>query len=160
MKKINRRDFIKLGASSVPILGIPLLFPGCKTVSQPEQQQELPKQRVIEDLPKTAQVASLLGNDLYAMTFDVIDAVGGMGKIVNKGESVFIKPNFVTFPWAKTNSCFTKGECTKPEILIATAEACLQAGASEVVIGDGSQMYSFDWSYNPMLNPLIWVRLI
>jgi uncharacterized protein (DUF362 family) len=149
MKKINRRDFLKLGACSIPFLGMPLLFPGCKTASQPEQeQQEVPTQREIVDLPKTAQAAAVLGSNLYTMTHDVIDALGGMGKIVNQGESVFIKPNFVSFPWAQTSPCFTNGECTKPEILIATAEACLQAGASEVIIGDGSQMYTFDWSHS------------
>ncbi|MFQ5627560.1 MAG: DUF362 domain-containing protein, partial [bacterium] len=72
---------------------------------------------------------------------------GGINNIVNEGETVFIKPNFVTFPWARTNNCFANGECTKPEILIAVAEECLKAGASEVIIGEGSHLPSFDWQY-------------
>jgi uncharacterized protein (DUF362 family) len=53
----------------------------------------------------------------------------------------------VTLPWAQYNNCFRLGECTKPEIIIVVIEECLKAGASEVIVGDGSQLYSFDWSY-------------
>jgi uncharacterized protein (DUF362 family) len=66
---------------------------------------------------------------------------------VNKGETVFIKPNFVTFPWARFNRCFHGGECTKPEIVIAVTEECLKAGAAEVVIGEGSHLPKFDWQH-------------
>jgi uncharacterized protein (DUF362 family) len=76
-----------------------------------------------------------------------IDAVGGMHRIVDKGETVFVKPNFVNFPWAQHNNCFRIGDCTKPEILIAVAEECLKAGAVEVVIGEGSHLPKFDWKY-------------
>ena len=81
------------------------------------------------------------------MTRDAIDAIGGMKTIVNEGETVFIKPNFVSFPWAQYNNCFHIGECTKPEIIIAAAEECLKAGASEVIIGEGSHLPKFDWQY-------------
>ncbi|MHC4506810.1 MAG: DUF362 domain-containing protein, partial [Planctomycetota bacterium] len=85
--------------------------------------------------------------NLDAMTRDAIAALGGMRKVVDKGERVFIKPNFVTFPWAQHNRCFHVGECTKPEIIIAVTEECLKAGASEVIIGDGSQMPKFEWKH-------------
>jgi uncharacterized protein (DUF362 family) len=66
---------------------------------------------------------------------------------VGEGESVFIKPNMVTLPWAtETWSPLAAGDCTKVEILVTVAEECLRVGASEVVIGDGSQMPRFDWS--------------
>ena len=86
-------------------------------------------------------------DDLDAMTRDAIDAVGGIRSVVDKGETVFVKPNFVTFPWAKHNKCFQAGECTKPEILIAVAEECLKAGAAEVVVGEGSHLPTFEWQY-------------
>jgi uncharacterized protein (DUF362 family) len=95
----------------------------------------------------TAQVATVLGSDLGAMARDVLDGLGGIGNVVHEGETVFIKPNMVTLPWAQYGDRFVNGECTKPEIVIAVAEECLKAGASEVVIGDGSQMPSFDWGY-------------
>jgi uncharacterized protein (DUF362 family) len=95
----------------------------------------------------TARAAAITGDNLYAITRDAIDAVGGMNTIVNKGDTVFIKPNFVTIPWADSNNCFHTGECTKPEIILAVAEECLKAGAGEVIIGEGSHLPSFDWEY-------------
>jgi uncharacterized protein (DUF362 family) len=81
------------------------------------------------------------------MTHQVLDKLGGIDKIVKAGESVFIKPNFVTAQWAgPQHSPFAIGECTKPEIVVATAEACLQAGASKVIVGDGAQWPTFDWN--------------
>ncbi|MGD8699728.1 MAG: DUF362 domain-containing protein [Gemmatimonadales bacterium] len=93
----------------------------------------------------TAQVAAVRGDDLAVMTRDVLEGIGGIGRVVGEGETVFIKPNMVTLPWAATGNRFLNGECTKPEIVIAVAEECLRVGASEVVIGDGSQMPSLDW---------------
>ena len=93
-----------------------------------------------------AEVAAIKGNDLRQMTRDAIDTLGGMSAIVNEGETVFIKPNFVNFPWAKDKHCFHNGECTKPEI-ITVAEECLKAGARSVVIGEGSHLPTFNWEH-------------
>jgi uncharacterized protein (DUF362 family) len=79
------------------------------------------------------------------MTRDVLEACGGIEQVVGEGETVFIKPNMVTLPFARYFDPFRSGECTKPEIAIAVAEECLRVGASEVIIGDGSQMWWFDW---------------
>jgi len=81
------------------------------------------------------------------MTRDAIDALGGIRAVVAKGETVFLKPNLVSFPWAQHNNCFRVGECTKPEIIIAVAEECLKGGAAEVIIGDGSHLPRFDWRH-------------
>jgi uncharacterized protein (DUF362 family) len=81
------------------------------------------------------------------MTRDAIDAIGGMKSVVNSGETVFIKPNFVTFPWAEFNDCFHAGECTKPDVIIAVAEECLKAGAEKVIVGEGSHLPTFDWQF-------------
>jgi uncharacterized protein (DUF362 family) len=93
-----------------------------------------------------SRVSAARGTDLSKLTRGALDRLGGIGEVVGKDETVFIKPNMVTLPWASTGECFTGGECTKPEIVAAVAEECLQAGAAEVIIGDGSQMPSFDWS--------------
>jgi uncharacterized protein (DUF362 family) len=92
-----------------------------------------------------ARVAAIRGHDLIRMTRQALEAIGGIGTVVHEGESVFIKPNFVTFPWARTNNCFRGGECTKPEIIITVVEECLKAGARKVVVGEGSHLPSFDW---------------
>jgi uncharacterized protein (DUF362 family) len=108
--------------------------PGAPTTPEPEMPVE-----------PTASVAAIRCTDLYSMTRDVLERVGGIESVVHEGETVFIKPNMVTLPWASNGNVFHNGECTKPEILIATAEECLRVGAAEVIIGDGSQMATFDW---------------
>ncbi|MHC4249643.1 MAG: DUF362 domain-containing protein [Planctomycetota bacterium] len=133
MHKTTRRDFLKAGLGAAVAAG---------------SAWPLATGRALAKEPGTkAKVAAIRGGNLDAMTRDAIDALGGMRKVVDKGERVFVKPNFVTFPWAQHNKCFHAGECTKPEIIIAVTEECLKAGASEVIIGDGSQMPEFEWKY-------------
>ena len=137
MYKIKRREFLKTSIGTAAALGTPRLF----TSGQEKDSTLEPSQE------KNARVAAIRGNNLDSMTRDAIDALGGMKAVVKKGETVFIKPNFVTFPWAQYNDCFRKGECTKPEIIIAVTEECLKAGAKEVIIGEGSHLPKFDWKY-------------
>jgi len=81
------------------------------------------------------------------MTRSALATLGGMGTVVKPGDTVFVKPNMVTLPWASANyNPFRLGECTKPEIVIAVIDECLKAGAAKVIVGDGSQMPRFDWS--------------
>lgn len=143
MHQITRREFLRLGASAAPLLGLPHVMTGCRS-----------KKGTVEPDPLeiTAQVAAVRGNDLGAMTRDALEALGGIQTVVHEGETVFIKPNMVTLPWAQNDDCFGQGECTKPEIIIAAAEECLKAGAAEVIIGDGSHLYTFDWSYAATLD--------
>ncbi len=136
-RELSRRDFVRLSAMAVGGAAVG----GCggagsrgPTTPDPEVPVE-----------PTASVAAVRGTDLYNMTRDVLERLGGIESVVNQGETVLIKPNMVTLPWASNGNVFHNGECTKPEILIATAEECLRVGAAEVVIGDGSQITSFDW---------------
>jgi len=127
---ISRRDFVRLSACAAA----GALVPGCSdTPTGPVEP--------------TAQVAAVRGTDLYAMTRDVLDSIGGIDTVVHEGETVFIKPNMVTLPWAENRHPFALGECTKPEIVVAVAEQCLQAGASEVIIGDGSHAPVLNWEH-------------
>jgi len=137
--RINRRDLLKLSAGAVVALGAPQILTGCGDDETPPKPTSTPPG------PST-RVAAIRGNDLYAMTRDALEAIGGIGAIVHEGETVFIKPNMVMLPWADVlGSPFPTGECTKPEIVITVAEECLKAGAAEVIIGDGSQAPTFSW---------------
>ncbi len=126
---ISRRDFVRLWACAAggAVVG---------SCGGPTEAAE-----------PTAQVAAVRGTDLYAMTRDVLDALGGIQTVVHQDETVFIKPNMVTLPWAGQGNPFAAGECTKPEIVVAVAEECLRAGAAEVIIGDGSHAPSLNWEY-------------
>lgn len=133
MQKTKRRDFLKTGVSTAIALGAPWPLATCRGSAQAASSEI------------NAQVAAVRGDNLGAMTRDAIDALGGIRTVVDKGETVFVKPNFVNFPWARHNNCFHKGECTKPEIVIAVMEECLKAGAKEVIIGEGSHLPKFEW---------------
>lgn len=136
MPHISRRKFLKVSAGAAVMLGSTPIITGCKGASN-----------IMSPYTGNSTVAIISGTDLDGMTRDAIDGVGGIESIVNPGETIFIKPNFVTFPWARTNNCFHNGECTKPEIIIAVLEECLKAGAKEVIIGEGSHIPTFDWNY-------------
>ena len=129
MYKLNRRDFIGAAVGAVAAVNNPLVFAAGRSVAG------------------KSKVSAVRGDDLARMTLDALEALGGMKAVVNEGETVFIKPNFVSAPWAKHNSCFANGECTKPEIILAVTEECLKAGAREVTIGDGSQLPKYEWKH-------------
>jgi uncharacterized protein (DUF362 family) len=132
MHRITRRELLRLGAGAAIVLGAPQILTGCRG------EEAAPK--------PAARVAAIRGEDLYAMTREALEAVGGAQKIVNEGETVFIKPNMSLLPFVPNiGNRFVTGECTKPEIVIAVAEECLRAGAAEVIVGDGSQTPTFDW---------------
>jgi uncharacterized protein (DUF362 family) len=131
LKKIKRRQFLKISAGAALGMGAASVLNGCGSSSSRGE----------------ATVAAVRGDDLVTMTRDALDDLGGISQIVFPGESVFIKPNMVTLPFTRPDhNSIALGECTKPEVVVATAEACLEAGASKVVIGDGSQMKTFDWA--------------
>ncbi|MBN1813268.1 MAG: DUF362 domain-containing protein [Anaerolineae bacterium] len=137
MGKLTRRDFLR--ASVIAVAGAALS--ACGGSPTPE------KEATAAPAPG-ARVAAVRGDDLYAMTREVLQTLGGIEQVVKPGETVFIKPNMVTLPWAaQGHSPFRLGECTKPEIVIAVAEECLRVGAAEVIVGDGSQMPRFDWKF-------------
>jgi uncharacterized protein (DUF362 family) len=145
MKSINRREFLRL--SSIGL--ITAVSHNCS--NQSESMANPIKEKTLPD--SSAQVAAFRGHDLSVMTNQALEALGGIEKVVHPGESVFIKPNMVTLPWAYLgHNSFKLGECAKPEVIITVAEQCLKAGASEVIIGDGSQMPRFDWKYATYLD--------
>ncbi len=130
MEKITRRAFLKTGLTATVAMHVPPLL---SQETQPTQTKSL--------------VAAIKGDNLDTMTREALEAIGGIQSVVNEGDTVFIKPNFVTIPWASSNNCFHGGECTKPEIIIAVTEECLKAGAREIIIGEGSHLPTFDWQY-------------
>ncbi|MFA5062994.1 MAG: DUF362 domain-containing protein [Candidatus Omnitrophota bacterium] len=83
----------------------------------------------------TSKVSVIKGADLYAMTRQAIDALGGMKTIVKKGDRVFIKPNYIT-GGLDGHDPVSAGEIAHPEVVASVAEECVKAGAKEVVIGE------------------------
>jgi uncharacterized protein (DUF362 family) len=127
-REIDRRRFVKLSAMAAG--GAALAGCGDSPTGPAEP---------------TALVSAVTGSDLGSMAREVLAPLGGIETVVRTGETVFIKPNMVTLPWARQRNCFSAGECTKPEIVIAVVEECLRAGASEVIVGDGSHAVELPW---------------
>jgi uncharacterized protein (DUF362 family) len=129
-KSLSRREFLELGAAA----GVAWASLG-----------ELPAfARVAERATAPARVTPIRGNNLTTMTHEAIEAVGGMGAHVNPGETVFIKPNFVSIG-ARGSVVFSNGDCAKPDVVAVVAEECLKAGAKEVIVGEGGHVKSFSW---------------
>jgi uncharacterized protein (DUF362 family) len=150
MPRITRRELLRLGTGAALGLGASPSLSGCGgETSNPPASSSSPLASGVCDAgiaEPPALVAAARGTNLTAMTREVLGLLGGLETVVHDGESVFIKPNMVTLPWATRSwSPFRDGECTKVEILVALAEECLRVGASEVTIGDGSQAPRFDW---------------
>ena len=68
--------------------------------------------------------------DIEARVKAAVDAIGGFKKIISKGNSVLIKPNYV-FPYPPP--CITS-----LDFLLAVIKHCYKAGASQVVVGESS----------------------
>ncbi len=134
----TRRGFLRRGVQVGAALGAAKLLTGCGG-----ERPWLPAP-TDAPLPGTARVNAVLGTDLYAMTREALEAVGGMASIINPGETAFIKPNFGGLGFVDGDP-IRLGESVKPEIVIVVAEACLQAGAAKVIIGEGGQSRVIPW---------------
>ena len=141
MTRLTRRGFLRRAAGIGAALGASELVTGCGGPAAPF----IP---VATDVPvdTAARVHAVRGTDLYEMTQQALEAVGGIESVVHPGESVFIKPNLGGVDFVSHNS-FLGGESAKVEIIVTVAEECLRAGASSVIIGEGGQVRQFSWEH-------------
>lgn len=111
-KKIGRREFFKrsaqFGFSAAVGFGLGRPLQGGYTVLQGD---EIP------------DIAVVKGSDYYAGTIKAVEALGGMKKFVPEDAKVAILPN---------SQSRHPGTYTKPELIRAVVEKCLEAGAREV----------------------------
>ncbi len=111
MKKIDRRQFIKSGLQAGVALGSLAVSPAilAKKVSAAEQ------------IPDISQVH---GNDYFKSTIQAVENLGGIEKFVSRGDTVGLL----------ANSGYKKpGTYTRPDVMLAVAYLCFEAGAKKVV---------------------------
>lgn len=108
--KYNRRSFIKRSG----IAGLGTLMSG----------SFLPQKIFGHHLPAKKRLSIINGGDYFNNTFKAIELLGGMKKFVRKGSTVglLINSDFEIFT-----------TYTSPDVSIAVAKMCFDAGASEVV---------------------------
>jgi len=70
------------------------------------------------------------GADSYRNTVKAIEAMGGMGRFVKKGDVVVVKPNMA---WDRNPA---QAANTDPQVVAALIELCYQAGAKRVNVFD------------------------
>ncbi len=71
-----------------------------------------------------------LGDSPKAITKAAVEALGGMGKFIGRGDVVIIKPNI---GWDRTPEL---AACTNPEVVVGLIEMCRDAGAKKVTVLD------------------------
>jgi uncharacterized protein (DUF362 family) len=92
--------------------------------------------------PGAADVAVVRGTDAEALVRAALDALGGLGRFVQSGYDVIIKPNI-----CNANHGPEYASTTNPVVVAALVRLCLEAGAGQVRVmdnpfaGSGEQAY-------------------
>ena len=116
-KRITRRDFLRLAAKTGTVAGLAFAL-----------HRSAAPLWAVPNLEKVdlAVARGEVGRSVKA----AIDALGGIGRFVRKGQKVIIKPN-MSFPnppeWGTT---------TNPEVVAAIVGLCREAGAARILIVD------------------------
>lgn len=122
MRKLNRREFIEAVAG----IGAALFVGGCS--SRPEANAKSVAARTPKFNPN--ELAVISGDDPAKNTRAAIDALGGIRKLVRKGDFVVVKPNIA---W---NRPPTAAATTNPEVVAEIVRMCKEAGADKVLVID------------------------
>ncbi len=122
MRKIDRREF--LGA--IAGVGAALFAGGCSGDGDANAQTPAPRSPKFDGA--TLAVAS--GKDPAKITRAAVDALGGMGKLVKKGDFVVVKPNIA---WNQPPDI---AATTNPAVVSEIVRMCKEAGAGRILVID------------------------
>jgi uncharacterized protein (DUF362 family) len=106
---ISRRQFLKAAAA-----GVAIGMTGSPSLLRAAEEADL----------------AVISGDPVAATKRALEAMGGISRFVKKGQRVVIKPNM---SFAKTPDF---AATTHPQVIVTVAQACLDAGAREVLVLD------------------------
>lgn len=112
--------------SGVALFSISKLFPEQVASAAAEKSSGRPKKTInaLHDL------VTATGEDPYRTTVQAVEAIGGMGLFVKKGDVVLIKPNM---GWDRSPA---QAGNTDPQVMAALIDMALKAGAKRVNIFD------------------------
>jgi len=114
---MERRNFLKTGVGLGILTGVGPVFGGLESL-------------MASNISKEVDLAAVRGGEPAEMVDKAIEALGGMGKFVKKGQSVLIKPNI---GWDAPPE---RAANTNPKVVGRLVELCFKAGASEVNVFD------------------------
>ncbi|MDH4265435.1 MAG: DUF362 domain-containing protein [Deltaproteobacteria bacterium] len=110
-RKITRRDFLKSAA-----MGTALTLAGRPVFSNAKEEYDL----------------VVISGDPAAATRKALEVIGGISRFVKKGQRVVLKPN-MSFPKSPEVGCNTH-----PLVVATVAQACMEAGAQQVLVLDNT----------------------
>ena len=117
---MKRRDFLKSGALASAGAAFSLKFDGL--------QAALANQTMTVE--KAPDLVAVMGGEPEEMLQKALEALGGIGNYVKKGQKVVIKPNI---GWDRAPELAGN---TNPILIGALVKACVAAGASKVTVFD------------------------
>lgn len=115
---MKRRDFLR--TSVVASAALTLNFDGLQSALASNATA----------VEATPDLVAVMGGEPEAMLDTALEALGGIGKYIKKGQKVVIKPNI---GWDRTPELAGN---TNPQLVKALVKRCLNAGASKVTVFD------------------------
>lgn len=139
---LSRREFVRLVsrgglvAGGAAAAGLALHDRDVLGVD-PATKSQVRDYRVVDDRPdlpefSIASGGANVGADPGRLVKAAVEGLGGMARFIKPGDRVTIKPNV---GWDRDPRHAAN---TNPEIIAATVEMCLRAGASRVIVTDAS----------------------
>ena len=119
---MKRRDFLKTGALVSAGAAVSLNFDGLQAALNSNTI-------AVETAP---DLVAVMGGEPEEMLDKALEALGGIGNFVKKGQKIVIKPNI---GWDRKPE---RAGCTNPQLIGALVKRCLSAGASKVTVFDNT----------------------
>ena len=126
MSDSTRRDFLKTSA----LVGGGLLATDFVALTRTAMASDPPPAMSIARWDETALAKADLAMVAVGLTEAAIASMGGMDRFVNKGDTVWVKPNI---GWNRRPELAAN---TNPDVVGALVRMCNQAGAKSVKVGD------------------------
>jgi uncharacterized protein (DUF362 family) len=124
MAYIDRRNFLRAGVTAGAGFGVGLLGPR-SLISSPQ-----PSALSIAHYKSSPADPDGIAEEAKRLTRQAVDALGGMGRFVSKGNVVWIKPDI---GWDRRPE---QAATTNPDVVATLVEMCYQAGAKKVLVSD------------------------
>lgn len=117
---MKRRDFLRAGAIMSASAAVSLKFDSLQAALNSNTI-------AVETAP---DLVAVMGGEPEAMLDKALEALGGIGNFVKKGQKIVIKPNI---GWDRTPELAGN---TNPQLISALVKKCIEAGASKVTVFD------------------------